>query len=103
MPAGALALLILRILRSGSFHGYAIAQRIHLLSAEVLRVEEGSLYPALQKLLLKGWVEADWGISETKRKVRFYRITPEGLQQLASETEEYQRVNEAIQNVLRTA
>ena len=103
MPSGALALLILRILRSESFHGYAIAQRIHLLSSEVLQVEEGSLYPALQKLLLKGWVEAEWGISETKRKVRFYSITLAGLKQLEAETEEYQRVNKAIQSILRTA
>jgi PadR family transcriptional regulator, regulatory protein PadR len=103
MPAGALALLILRILRSDSMHGYAIAQRIHLLSSEVLQVEEGSLYPALQKLLLKGWVDAEWGISETKRKVRFYSITKAGLKQLEAETEEYQRVNKAIQTILRTA
>jgi transcriptional regulator len=103
MPPGALALLILRILRSGSFHGYAIASRIHLLSSEVLQVEEGSLYPALQRMLLKGWVSAEWGISETKRKVRFYSITPEGLQQLESELADYKKVNQAIQNVLRTA
>jgi PadR family transcriptional regulator, regulatory protein PadR len=103
MPAGALALLILRILRSGSFHGYAIAQRIHLLSSEVLQVEEGSLYPALQKLLLKGWVEAEWGISETKRKVRVYSLTPEGRKQLEAETADYELVNKAIQKILRTA
>jgi len=78
MPPGALLLLILRVLRSGPLHGYAIAQRIHRLSSEVLQVEEGSLYPALQRILLKGWVAAEWGISETNRKVRFYRLTPEG-------------------------
>ena len=103
MPSGALALLILRILRSGSLHGYAIASRIHLLSSEVLQVEEGSLYPALQKMLLKGWVSAKWGVSETKRKVRFYSITPDGLRQLEAELDEYQRVNKAIQAILRTA
>jgi PadR family transcriptional regulator, regulatory protein PadR len=103
MPSGALVLLILRVLRSGALHGYAIAQRIHVLSAEVLRVEEGSLYPALQKILLKGWVTSEWGISETNRKVRFYRLTPAGRRQLEAELSEYDRVNEAIQSVLRTA
>jgi transcriptional regulator len=103
MPSGALVLLILRVLRSGALHGYAIAQRIHVLSSEVLHVEEGSLYPALQKILLKGWVTAEWGISETNRKVRFYRLTPAGRRQLEAELSEYDRVNEAIQSVLRTA
>lgn len=103
MPSGALVLLILRVLRSGALHGYAIAQRIHVLSSEVLHVEEGSLYPALQKILLKGWVTAEWGISETNRKVRFYRLTPAGRKQLEAELSEYDRVNEAIQSVLRTA
>jgi transcriptional regulator len=103
MPSGALALLILRVLRSGSLHGYAIAQRIHVLSSEVLHVEEGSLYPALQKMLLKGWVTAEWGISETNRKVRFYQLTPAGRKQLQAELSDYSRVNDAIQSVLRSA
>jgi transcriptional regulator len=103
MPSGALALLILRVLHSGSLHGYAIAQRIHVLSSEVLHVEEGSLYPALQKMLLKGWVTAEWGISETNRKVRFYKLTPAGRKQLETEMADYERVNEAIQSILRTA
>ncbi len=103
MPSGALALLVLRVLQSGALHGYAIAQRIHTLSSEVLRVEEGSLYPALQKMLLKGWVSAEWGISETNRKVRFYRLTAAGRKELQAELSAYDRVNEAIQAVLRTA
>jgi len=103
MPSGALVLLILRVLRSGALHGYAIGQRIHVLSSEVLHVEEGSLYPALQRMLLKGWVTAEWGISETHRKVRFYRLTAAGLKQLEAELSGYDRVNEAIQSVLRTA
>jgi transcriptional regulator len=103
MPSGALAMLILRVLRSGPLHGYAIAQRIHLLSREVLEVEEGSLYPALQKILLKGWASAEWGISETNRKVRFYRLTPAGRKQLEAELQDYDRVTEAIKAVLRTA
>ncbi len=103
MPSGALALLLLRVLRSGPLHGYAIAQRIHSLSSEVLRIEEGALYPALQKILLKGWVTAEWGISETNRKVRFYRLTPAGRKQLEAELSAYDRMHEAIQAVLRTA
>ena len=103
MPSGALPMLILRVLQSGSLHGYALAQRIHVLSSEVLEVEEGSLYPALQKLLLKGWASAEWGISETNRKVRFYRLTPVGQKQLEAELADYARVTEAIQSVLRTA
>src|SRR5580693_9674425 len=84
-PSGALPMLILRVLQSGSLHGYAIAQRIHLLSSEVIAVEEGLLYPTLQKLLVKGWVTAAWGTSETNRKVRFYRITAAGRKQLKDE------------------
>lgn len=103
MPPGALGLLILRVLRSGPLHGYAIAQRIHVLSSEVLRVEEGSLYPALQRMLLKGWVKAEWGISETNRKVRFYKLTPAGRKELEDELAGYERMNEAIQAVIRTA
>jgi transcriptional regulator len=103
MPSGALMMLILRVLRSGPLHGYAIAQRIHTLSAEVLRVEEGALYPALQRILLKGWAKAEWGVSETNRKVRFYRLTPAGRRQLEAELSEYDRVHQAIRSVLRTA
>lgn len=103
MPSGALVLLILRVLQSGPLHGYAIAQRIHVLSSEVLRVEEGSLYPALQRILLKGWVKSEWGTSETNRKVRFYRLTPAGRKQLEAELSDYDRVNEAIKSVLKTA
>jgi PadR family transcriptional regulator PadR len=103
MPSGALAMLILRVLHSGPLHGYAIAQRIHVLSSEILEVEEGSLYPALQKILLKGWASAEWGISETNRKVRFYRLTPAGQKQLQAELSDYDRVTQAIQSVLRTA
>src|SRR5271168_5496038 len=92
MPPGALTLLILRVLQSGSLHGYAIAQRIHLLSSEVLGVEEGLLYPTLQKMLVKGWVTAEWGISETNRKVRCYRLTPDGRKHLKAELSGYDRV-----------
>jgi PadR family transcriptional regulator len=103
MPPGILPLLILRILHSGSLHGYAIAQRIHLLSREVLAVEEGLLYPTLQKMLVKGWVVAEPGISETNRKVRFYRLTPKGRKQLEAERTDYDRISVAIRDILRTA
>ncbi|NUQ27376.1 MAG: PadR family transcriptional regulator [Acidobacteriaceae bacterium] len=96
-------MLVLRVLRAGPLHGYAIAQKIHVLSNEVLEVEEGSLYPALQKILLKGWVSAEWGISETNRKVRFYKLTAAGRKQLEAELRDYDRVTEAIKAILRTA
>ncbi len=100
---GTLILLVLRVLESGPLHGYAIAQRISLVSGDVLRVEEGSLYPALQKMLLKGWVLAEWGLSDTKRRVRSYRLTPAGRKRLAAERDSYDQVNRAIQAVLKLA
>jgi transcriptional regulator len=103
MPSGALVLLILRVLHSGPLHGYAIGQRIHALSSAALRVEEGSLYPALQKILRKGWVTAAWGTSETNRKVRFYKLTRDGIRQLEAESAQYDRQTKAIQAILRTA
>ena len=89
-------MLVLRVLKSQPLHGYAIAQRIHAQSAEELRVEEGSLYPALQKLLIKGWVKAAWRASESGRQVREYRITPSGRRQLEAEVAEYRRMTSAI-------
>jgi transcriptional regulator len=103
VPPGTLVMLVLRVLQSGPLHGYAIAQRIHTITNDVLQVEEGSLYPALQRILLKGWAKAEWGISETNRRVRFYRLTPAGKAQLASEMDDYERINAAIRAVLRTA
>lgn len=96
-------MLILRVLQPGALHGYAIAQRIHQLSNELLQVEEGSLYPALQRMLLKGWVLAEWGVSETNRKVRFYRLTTAGRRQLQSEMNDFDRVLTGIQAVLEKA
>ena len=100
---GTLILLVLRVLESGPLHGYAIAQRISLVSGEMLRVEEGSLYPALQKMLRKGWVRAEWELSETKRRVRSYHLTAAGRTQLESERARYDSVNRAIQAVLKLA
>lgn len=103
MPQGALIMLVLRVLRKESLHGYAIAQRIRELSDSVLEAEEGSLYPALQRMLVEGWVSAEWGVSETKRRVRFYTLTEAGKRQLKRELAEYREVTLAIQAILRTA
>lgn len=103
VPPGTLVMLVLRVLQAGALHGYAIAQRIHLLTDDQLQVEEGSLYPALQRILLKGWAKAQWGTSETNRRVRFYELTPAGREQLATEMHEYERINAAIRTVLKSA
>ena len=103
IPPGTLVMIVLRVLQTGPLHGYAIAQRIHQITSEVLQVEEGSLYPALQRILLKGWAKAEWGVSETHRRVRFYRLTPGGRKQLDTEMADYERVNAAIRALLRTA
>jgi PadR family transcriptional regulator, regulatory protein PadR len=103
MPKGALAMLILRVLQTGSLHGYAIAQRISQLSDDVLAAEEGSLYPALQRMLIEGWVAAEWGISETGRRVRFYKLTRHGVAQLKRELKQYEQATAAINAVLRLA
>ena len=103
MPPGALGLLVLRVLQGGPLHGYAIGQRIHLLSSEVLKVEEGSLYPALQRMLLKGWVKAEWGASDNNRRARYYTLTPAGRKQLVVERHEFDRIIVAIHKVLNTA
>jgi PadR family transcriptional regulator PadR len=100
---GTLYLLILRTLAAGPLHGYAIARRIKERSADVLDVEEGSLYPALNRMLLKGWLRAEWGTSETNRKARFYRLTKEGRKQLAAEADEFSKLVNAIQLVMKTA
>lgn len=103
VPPGTLVMLVLRVLKAGPLHGYAIAQRIHLVTNDVLQVEEGSLYPALQKILLKGWAKARWGTSETNRRVRFYELTPAGRAHLAAEMDDYDRISAAIRAVLRSA
>jgi transcriptional regulator len=102
-PAGALVMVALRVLQPGPLHGYAIAQRIRTLSSDVLQVEEGSLYPALQKMLFKGWLSSEWGTSETGRRVRFYRLTASGRKQLRDQIAQHDLILSAIQEVLRTA
>jgi transcriptional regulator len=99
---GTLFMLILRTLSRGPLHGYAIARRIKDASDNGLEVEDGSLYPALNRMLVKGWVSAEWGISENNRRARFYRLTVEGRKQLAAETKEFEKLVGAIQLVMRT-
>jgi transcriptional regulator len=99
---GTLELLILKALVSGSKHGYGIVEHLRLASGDVLRVGESALYPALQRLLLNGWVKAEWGASENNRRARFYTLTAAGRKQLASERAEFNRMVDVIQQVLRT-
>ncbi len=103
VPSGTLVMLVLRVLQNGPMHGYAIAQRIHVVTSDQLQVEEGSLYPALQRILVKGWAKADWGTSESGRRVRFYRLTTAGRRQLEAEISDYERMSAAIRSVLKTA
>jgi transcriptional regulator len=100
---GTLDLIILRTLVRAPMHGYGIAQRVKELSRDVLQVGESSLYPALQRLLLDGFVKAEWGASENNRRARYYTLTAAGKRQLAAEREEFERVIGAIQVILRTA
>ena len=100
---GTLDLLILRTLVPGSMHGYGIASRLKQVSEEVLEVGESSLYPALQRLLLNGWVKAGWGASENNRRARYYTLTPAGRKRLAREREEFERMVGAIHKVLEMA
>ena len=100
---GTLDLLVLRTLVREPMHGYGIANRVRELSKDVLRVGESSLYPALQRLLLNGWVKAESGTSENNRRARYYTLTAAGRQQLAAERKEFERIVLAIQNVLQFA
>jgi PadR family transcriptional regulator, regulatory protein PadR len=100
---GTLDLLILKALQLEPLHGFAIMLRIHKLSDEVLQVEQGSLYPALYRLEERGWIKAEWGVSENNRRARFYELTAAGRKQLTAETDEWRRVSAAINLVLKGA
>lgn len=100
---GTLDMLILKTLSVASLHGYGIAQQIQRLSREALLVEEGSLYPALQRLAAKGWVTAEWKLSPTKRRARYYRLTAVGRKQLGVEASAFERAVAAITRVMRAA
>lgn len=101
IPPGTLYLLILRTLsRSGELHGYEIANAIQRISNNVLQIEEGSLYPALQRMLIKGWVTAKWGTTAGNRRARYYQLTAAGRKQLATEMSQFERVVGAITRVI---
>src|SRR6195256_3953228 len=104
IPPGTLYMLVLKSLaRLGPMHGYGIAQHIEKLSEDVLQVEEGSLYPALQRMLIKGWVKAEWGTTAGNRRARYYKLTASGRNQLALEISQFERVIGAITRVIQTA
>ena len=102
IPPGTLYMLILKTLaRNGPMHGYGIAEHIQQISEDILQVEEGSLYPALQRMLVKGWVTAEWGQSDNNRRARFYNLTKAGRKQLAVELSEFEKVTRAITRVIQ--
>ncbi len=104
IPPGTLHMLILKSLaRLGPMHGYGIALYIQQTTEDVLRVEEGTLYPALQRMLIKGWVEAEWRITENNRRARYYTLTPEGRKRLATEIRQFDTVMGAIRRVIEPA
>src|SRR6266478_6269003 len=100
---GTLDLLILRTLQAGPMHGWAVSERIQQISQEVLKVNQGSLYPALHRLEHQGWVKAEWGVSELGRRARFYQLTASGRKQLEKETQDWARLAAAIGRVLEMA
>jgi PadR family transcriptional regulator PadR len=100
---GTLDMMVLRTLTRGALHGYAIAQRLRQLSEEILQVEEGSLYPALQRLELNGWIEGEWGVYSNNRRARSYKLTADGRKKLASETARYRQMTGAIARVMGMA
>lgn len=100
---GTLDLLILKALKLGPMHGFGISVLIRQVSEDVLRVEQGSLYPALYRLERQGWIESEWGVSDNNRKAKFYRLTPAGRKQLVEETSNWEKLSRAINLIVRTA
>ena len=100
---GTLAMLVLKTLTIGAMHGYAIAQHIERVTEDVLRVQEGTLYPALQMMEVKGWVRSEWKLTPTKRRARYYSITTTGRKQLTQESQDFDRVVAAVGRVMQTA
>jgi len=103
LPQGTLDMLILKALSLGPMHGYGVGQRIGQLAEEMLKVEEGTLYPALYRIERRGWIVSEWGVSENNRRARFYKLTREGRQQLNLEEANWSQLSIAIGKVLRTA
>ncbi len=100
MIQGTLDMMILKTLTRGAMHGYAITEFIQQTSEDVLRVEEGALYPALHRLELRGWLASEWGVSENNRRAKYYRLTPAGRKQLAAESAVWQRLTGAVMRVM---
>jgi PadR family transcriptional regulator PadR len=100
---GTLALLVLKTLARGPLHGYGITLHIHMVSKDFLRVEEGSLYPALHRMEQDSWVSAEWGLSENNRRARYYQLTAKGRKQLAEEEKNWERLTQAVAHVLQFA
>ena len=100
---GTLALLVLKTLQQGPMHGWGITLHIQQISNEVLRVEEGSLYPALHRMEQEGWIKAEWGVSENNRRARYYKLTAAGRKQLAEEEKNWQRLTTAVASILNFA
>ncbi|QOY90604.1 PadR family transcriptional regulator [Paludibaculum fermentans] len=103
LPQGTLDLLILRTLELEPQHGWGISERVQQMSSDVLRIQQGSLYPALHRLERRGWIKAQWGTSENNRKAKYYELTKSGRQQLAAETDSWQRMTAAVAQVLGPA
>ncbi len=101
LPQGTLDLLILRTLALGAQHGWAIAERVQQISSDVLRIQQGSLYPALHRLERRGWIKARWGTSDNNRRAKFYELTKTGLKQLEAETDAWQKLTAAVGQVLK--
>jgi transcriptional regulator len=100
---GTLELLILKTLARDSMHGYGIAQRIHEAVDDLLKIEDGSLYPALYRMEERGWIKSEWGVSENNRRAKFYKLTRAGRKQLDAEASNWERVSKAIARILQTA
>ena len=101
LPQGTLDLLILRTLSLGAQHGWAIAERVQQISSDVLRIQQGSLYPALHRLERRGWIKARWGTSDNNRRAKFYELTKTGLKQLEADTDAWQKLTAAVGQVLK--
>src|ERR1700675_1713361 len=100
---GTLELMILKTLSRDAMHGYGIAQRIHEAADDLLKIEDGSLYPALYRMEERGWIASDWGVSENNRRAKFYKLTRAGRKQLAGERANWERVSQAVARILQTA
>jgi len=103
LPQGMLDLLILKALELEAMHGWAISERLQQISRDVIQVQQGSLYPALHRLERRGWIKAEWAMSENNRRAKYYELTAKGRKQLATETADWQKLTSAVDHILRMA